>query len=121
MSITRAKQSLKAKLQTRRYNTYAADRNQGSAIVTVNGHPLDPRCDLCNHSPTGFEWGYFGSGPAQLALAILAFEYGDDVAMEFYYDFKCRFIATRGGETWTITSAELDRGMNNLLAEGKKS
>jgi hypothetical protein len=34
--------------------------------------PLNPRNDLCNHSPNGFEWGYEGSGPAQLALAILA-------------------------------------------------
>lgn len=24
-----------------------------------------------NHSPTGFEWGYYGSGPSQLAYAIL--------------------------------------------------
>jgi hypothetical protein len=25
------------------------------------------------HSPDGFEWGYFGSGPADLARSILAF------------------------------------------------
>ena len=35
-------------------------------------HPLHKRLDLANHSPTGFSWGYGGSGPAQLALAILA-------------------------------------------------
>ncbi len=34
--------------------------------------PLGPRLDLANHSPDGFSWGYGGSGPAQLALAILA-------------------------------------------------
>lgn len=33
---------------------------------------LPLRLDLYDHSPTGFEWGYSGSGPAQLALAILA-------------------------------------------------
>ena len=27
--------------------------------------------DLYNHSPTGFNWGYGGSGPSQLALARL--------------------------------------------------
>jgi len=34
---------------------------------------LDPKPSqmLYNHSPDGFEWGYAGSGPAQLALAIL--------------------------------------------------
>ena len=35
-------------------------------------YPLDARRDIRNHSPDGFEWGYGGSGPAQLALAILA-------------------------------------------------
>jgi hypothetical protein len=34
--------------------------------------PLPPRNDIVNHSPDGFEWGYGGSGPAQLAFAILA-------------------------------------------------
>ena len=33
---------------------------------------LNPRHDSGNHSPTGLEWGYSGSGPAQLALALAA-------------------------------------------------
>ena len=32
---------------------------------------LKPRLDVVNHSPAGFAWGYGGSGPAQLALALL--------------------------------------------------
>jgi hypothetical protein len=52
-------------------------RDVGDVVVTIfdNGRGpilLDPRLDLYNHSPNGFEWGYSGSGPAQLALAILA-------------------------------------------------
>lgn len=40
-------------------------------IVTDTGTAaLPPRRDLKNHSPDGFEWGYEGSGPAQLALAL---------------------------------------------------
>ena len=50
--------------------TYEGSRQGYAVIVTVNGRPLNPRLDLYNHSPTGFEWGYCGSGPAQLALAI---------------------------------------------------
>lgn len=38
---------------------------------------LPMRNDLRNHSPTGAEWGYGGSGPAQLALAILSDALGD--------------------------------------------
>ena len=40
--------------------------------------PIDPRLDLRNHSPTGLEWSYVGSGPAQLALALAADVLGDD-------------------------------------------
>lgn len=40
--------------------------------TTGKQYPLALRLDLFNHSPTGFECGYGGSGPAQLALAILA-------------------------------------------------
>ena len=53
--------------------TYEGRRGKdGTCFVTVDGRNLDLRLDLFNHSPTGFEWGYAGSGPAQLALALLA-------------------------------------------------
>lgn len=32
---------------------------------------LNRSLQLVNHSPSGFNWGYGGSGPAQLALALL--------------------------------------------------
>lgn len=68
---------------------YHADRDPlGVAVVTVDGHSLDMRLDLRSHSPTGFEWGYQGSGPAQLSLAILAYEYGDEIAQVWYQTFK---------------------------------
>ena len=41
-------------------------------------YPLPLYLEIRNHSPTGFEWGYGGSGPAQLALAILADHFGPD-------------------------------------------
>lgn len=41
--------------------------------VELDGKPLDPGPSqrVFNHSPDGFAWGYGGSGPAQLALALL--------------------------------------------------
>ena len=57
---------------------------------------LDPRFDLRNHSPTGFEYGYCGSGPAQLSLAILAEMCNDKVAEHLYQQFKFDFISTLG-------------------------
>jgi hypothetical protein len=40
--------------------------------VWLNGKELSPikSQKVWNHSPDGFNWGYGGSGPAQLALAI---------------------------------------------------
>lgn len=43
---------------------------------------LDPRTDIANHSPSGVSWGFRGSGPRQLAIALLADVYGDDLAAD---------------------------------------
>jgi hypothetical protein len=46
------------------------------------------------HSPTGMEWGYGGSGPADLALNILrACGVQQDEVDTLYQDFKFAFIA----------------------------
>jgi hypothetical protein len=63
--------------------------------VFIDGKELLPKNSLKvrNHSPSGFEWGYGGSGPAQLALEILL-ELVDRKTAEFLYqDFKRAFIA----------------------------
>lgn len=46
-----------------------------------------------NHSPDGFNWGYGGSGPAQLALAICIELFGQQAAQRIYQDFKFMLIA----------------------------
>ena len=61
-----------------------------------------------NHSPTGFAWGYAGSGPAQLALALVADATGDDgLAQRVYQEFKFKFVAGWEGDTWAITQDEI--------------
>jgi hypothetical protein len=86
-------------------------RRQGYAVdVTVDGRPLPPRLDLRNHSPTGFEWGYGGSGPAQLSLALLADYLGDDdEAVAWHQDFKSLCVAHLPHECWTLTEDEIQR------------
>ncbi len=76
---------------------------------TVNGKPLDPRLDLVNHSPTGFAHGYAGSGPAQLALAILADYTGDDqLAEHLHQRFKFDMIAPLPQDReWSISGSEI--------------
>jgi len=48
---------------------------------------------IVRHSPTGFQWGYGGSGPADLALSILTDLIGLKRAERLYQDFKWKFIA----------------------------
>lgn len=44
---------------------------RGACPVQIDGKPLFKFQNEMNHSPDGFSWGYGGSGPAQLAYAIL--------------------------------------------------
>lgn len=92
---------------------YEGARSKDGAMVRVkfsyNGEQhtrtLDPRNDLYNHSPDGFEWGYSGSGPAQLALAICADVLGsDERALRVYQRFKARMVAPIDGDDFSITA-----------------
>jgi len=88
--------------------------------VTVDGRELDPRRDLMNHSPAGFGWGYGGSGPAQLTLAVLADFLGDDeAARKAYQSFKFEVVGRLPqGEGWTLTGRQVadSRAVCELVA-----
>jgi hypothetical protein len=88
--------------------------------VTVDGEPIKPRHDLRNHSPDGFAWGYGGSGPAQLALALLADLTDDETAQRHYQEFKWSFVAKLdGGSGWEATEAELLGVLKAVEARGQ--
>lgn len=80
-------------------------------VVEANGsmRPLDPRLELENRSPTGFEWGYSGSGPAQLALTLCADALGnDEAAIAVFQPFKFAVIASLDcASPWAMTAAEV--------------
>lgn len=76
--------------------------------VIVDGESLDYRYDLLSASPSGFEWGYGGSGPAQLAIAILAHAYDDAVAGDLYQRFKREVVSELPEEVWTLTKQDLE-------------
>jgi len=89
---------------------YRGTRWARAVAVRVDYHPLPPRNDLFNHSPNGFEWGYRGSGPAQLALAILAHHTRDDGrAVRLHQIFKDDIIALLDKDYWEIDSVLVDR------------
>lgn len=60
------------------------------------------------HSPSGFEWGYGGSGPADLALNILyAITGNKEIAMRYHQKFKWEFIAGIPEEGGVIKKNEI--------------
>lgn len=96
---------------------YKGERLKDGAVVSVttikNGEErislLNPRYDLYNHSPDGFEWGYGGSGPAQLALALLADRTDDETTLRLYQQFKRDVIVRMEKRKWTLTSVEITK------------
>lgn len=66
--------------------------------VYVDGVELDlaESLKVWNHSPSGFAWGYSGSGPAQLALAILLRFTDEYTAGALHQPFKREFVARWG-------------------------
>jgi hypothetical protein len=99
--------------------TYNGLRTPKGCLVTVDGAELQQRLDVRKHSPTGFEWGFDGSGPAQLALAMLCdFFNGDtDKALEYYQEFKRDIIAPIGQNTWTIKSESIVEWVRHKMRE----
>ena len=61
-------------------------------------------CRITKHSPTGMEWGYAGSGPADFALHILSVFIVQEEAQKngLYQDFKWEFVTPLPQEGGTI-------------------
>ena len=107
--------------------TYQGTRGRnGTAAVTVQdtsvASRLDTRRKLRNHSPDGFEWGYVGSGPTQLALALLADHFGpgrERLATALYVDFKFAVVAGLPRDGWTLTTEQIGQELCRLGAENE--
>jgi hypothetical protein len=75
-------------------------------VEVVEGESVRPLVHQCRHSPDGFEWGYGGSGPADLAHSILADVLGRMPGPDLYQSFKSDFVAN-WSNAWSITEAEI--------------
>jgi hypothetical protein len=103
-------------------------RTTGEAVVVVDDGLARER-DLIHvviHSPAGFNWGYGGSGPADLALSILADYFGErqeangrafsekgvERAWRFHQSFKWTYVALwPADKDWAID----DRAIRGFL------
>lgn len=79
-----------------------------SRSVYIDGYKLSPvdSQKLDNHSPDGFMWGYGGSGPSQLALALLYYFTGrKDYSLRKHQDLKWDVIAKLDQKSFNIPKA----------------
>ncbi len=83
--------------------------NFETRIVSLNGHPLDEKKSqaVWNHSPDGFNWSYGGSGPAQLALAILLEFVSRGEAVARYQQFKWEMIAPLPPQNFELSISDV--------------
>lgn len=73
------------------------------------GRSLKVQC----HSPTGFEWGYPGSGPTQTALAICLEIFPTQwMAQALYQSFKFHFVCS-----WKDDQFEEEIDLTNFLID----
>ena len=84
-------------------------QGDGSAVVTAGGVPLDPRpSQRVRDHAGGFEWGYGGAGPMQLALALLLDALDDaTLAREWAEWFLWGRVAAWDYSGWEATAAEI--------------
>ncbi len=96
---------------------YSGARHPGGTDVKVDRKDLAWCTDVRNHSPTGLEWGYGGSGPSQLALALLCDHFGDHgQALAYYDDFKWMIVA-KVPPFWMMTIKEIDDTIARIKRE----
>lgn len=81
--------------------TYRGYRG-GLVVVQDKEGAESPLPHLVRHSPTGFAWGYGGSGPADLARSMLAHATGEEPPEAEYMDFKFEVVTQMPEDGWGL-------------------
>lgn len=94
----------------RGYSDASLGDGTGPSLVTVtDDRGARPLTHEMRHSPSGFSWGYSGSGPSDLARSILADHLGAVPSPHVYQAFKGDRVARWPiGLAWSISAAEID-------------
>lgn len=72
---------------------------------------------LVRHSPTGFQWGYGGSGPSDLARSLLADLFGEPEIHQTLYRAFTGAIIRNLGDTWTLTEEQVRGVVRGILID----
>ena len=97
-----------------------SDRPGDTTVYVVERGERRPLTHYPYHSPDGFEWGYGGSGPADLALALLADVLGEEPTREaldggalpfrswlLHQDLKADLVAAFPHNGWRVSAGEI--------------
>ena len=68
---------------------------------------LEKSLQVVDHSPDGFQWGYTGLGPAQLAAVILYEITGDPEITHTYYQLFKFDTVSNGTQTFEISETKV--------------
>ena len=69
---------------------------------------------IYKHSPTGYNFGYGGSGPSDFALNVCLLLVHPDDAYRLYQDFKWQFVAKDAGDRLVIPRAQAEEFFTTL-------
>ena len=103
---------------------YAGARGPGGTVkvVRIRNGVQEPLRHLVHHSPDGFNWGYGGSGPADLARSIIGDVLGTtDPEPEIYQEFKRDFIAGLYQNQWEIPLVNIELWLKFFRVEREKA
>lgn len=108
-AVAERKAQAAIEIQTTIQNGYAGARGPDGAVkvVRIRNGVQYPLPHLVHHSPTGMEWGYGGSGPADLARSIIGDVLGtNDPDPVIYQEFKCDFVSGFG-DRWEVSIEDI--------------
>lgn len=91
---------------------------EGANLTPLPMHDLDvTRAGFrARRSPSGFEWGYHGSGPAETARQLLWDHLGEEPHPAAYQAFKRAWVGALPHEGGEITSDELEEWIRGWRA-----
>ena len=119
MLYTRIKERRRLKMNTdskfiRIARPRRAQEDLTVVVTVVEGDIEKPLKHIIRHSPTGFEYGYSGSGPADLALSICHYFNKP----ELYQRFKEKVIAMlKPEEDYDIPFTDIESILNELESQ----
>lgn len=91
--------------------TYSGTRTIDGLRVTVDGAPLGEHLEVGQFSDAGFEWGYVGDAPKQLALALLCESLGDPQAALAQADGFMQDVVSILDNDWDLTDADIQAAL----------